>query len=52
LGKVQHLLHVGNAHLFVFVDQVQDPEPGFISQSLEYLFAKRNVKMFKPHESG
>jgi hypothetical protein len=34
------------------MDQVQDPDAGFISQRLEYLFAKRNVKMFKPHETG
>jgi hypothetical protein len=52
LGKIQHLLDVRDAHLFVFVDQVEDADPGFIAQSFEYLFAKRYVKMFKPHESG
>lgn len=46
LGEFQDLFEVGDAHLFIFEDQVQYSEPRFIGTCLENLGTKRQIETF------
>lgn len=46
LGKIEYFFQIGNTHFFVFKDEVQDPQPGFIRACFENLRTEGQIETF------